>query len=74
MEYSVEPCDPIRPPLSVCMYVCLYICIYVKFEFIELLTQLKITRRTTGAKGNYFLQVFTIFYKYHRASILERVS
>ena len=25
-------------------------------------------RRTTGAKGNYFLQVLTIFYKYHRAS------
>ena len=23
----------------------------------------KITRRTTGAKGNYFLQVFTAFYK-----------
>ena len=28
----------------------------------------KITKRTTGAKGNYFLQVLTIFYKYHRAS------
>ena len=34
----------------------------------------RITRRTTGAKGNYFLQVFTIFYKYYRASIFERVS
>ena len=30
-----------------------------------------ITRRTTGAQGKYFLQVFTIFYKYHRASILD---
>ena len=30
----------------------------------------KITRRKTGAKGNYFLQVFTSFYKYHRASII----
>ena len=30
----------------------------------------KITRRTTEAKGNYFLQVFTIFF----TSIIERVS
>ena len=38
--------------------------------------QLKITRRTTGAKSNYFLQVFTSiidcvsYSKYHIASII----
>ena len=36
--------------------------------------QKKIMRRTTGAKGNYFLQVFPTFYKYHKVGILERVS
>ena len=36
----------------------------------SVLLQKKFTRPTTGGKGNFFLQVFTSFYKYHMASII----